>query len=426
MIQPITYGPEITYHSTDLSGFFNWTVPNNPYTVMEEIMSGMPSVFGAPPGSRTNTTISYDYPGSTMTNSTTFATASIVTSNHSSGGAYQGILSGPDGMLYMIPNSSGAYYIGQWNPYNSSFKELKTDLHLHSTYGSVMHPNGNIYSFPYQSDTTVWVTNIYSGTSTTLTYPNNNGCYGAVIDQFGMIWSGMYGFLGTGNPVKLNPYTNQFTSYASVGQNAYGSPVLTANGKIIWFPYSITNTADYIVTDPATGVSTSYVISSAMQTTFGGVGSGGSTFTFSGGVPAPNGLVYFIPLGSCPYVVEYNPFNNTFRTIGSSFSLNGRWGTGTLGPDGFIYAPPISSNMGGMLKIDWQTKQVYNLGGSLGGSSTFNGIANNWWNGSALHETGIYFAPSSFYSNGAMMLRLKFDGLRPNFQATLCREYNHF
>jgi len=426
MLQPLGYGNEIEYGSTTVDGRLDWRLPNKPSLVMAELLNNEAMGYGAPVGLNSNTpNLLIDYPGSTKSNATTFTSASITTPNHSSGGGYGGILVGPDNKLYLIPNGSGAYYVGQWDPFSNVFREVGSSISSYITQGAVMHPNGNIYMFPYQSSQRIWIYNVYTQQTSQLnTYPNNNGCNGAVIDQYGMIWTGEEGYLATGNPVKFNPYSNTFTTYGSVGQNAYGTPTLLPNGNIAWFPNSITNTADYIITNPTTGISTAYTIPTALQTTYGG--GGGVYFTFVGGVVAPNGKLYLIPTGQAPYVCEYDPATNTLAAIGSNLPLNGKFGNGALGPDGYIYAPPVSSNIAGMLKIDWVHRTTSVSTTSLGGSTTFSGVANNYYNGAVLHETGMYFAPSSFYSNGAMIMRLKFDNLKPSFQATVCREVNHF
>jgi len=445
MYQPSTFGigSGTEYGFTDAMGLFGYGIPNRNVNVIQELMTNNDMAYGVPYGlqkpngfgSQSQSLYSYPplQPGVSPT------TPSISPSNSSNSG-WLNIIVGPDNMLYMFPYTGGIQYIGKWNPFNNQYSELKTNINSYATNGSVLYQDGFIYSMPYNNATSVLKTDVRTGVSVVIaTYPNSNGCNGAVIDPYGYIWSGMQNVnSSTVGPTWFDPRTGKFGTLSAIGSNKYGNPILAPNGKIYFVTLSgSSNTGDIVVVD--TRNKTQYVISNTSLTNL--ITILGGSFTFSNGVVAPNGKIYLIPYGNAGYVVELDPSNDKLSAVGSYFNsgVNGRWGNGCLCPDGMIYAPPTTTNSvngnGAILRIDWTKVTKVSSNGANGngtsligtgiGGGKFGSFANNWWFDSILHQTGMYFAPNTTYSGGQVMLKMNFAGLSPNIQATLSREVNH-
>ena len=143
--------------------------------------------------------------------------------------------------------------------------------------------------------------------------------------------------------------------------------VLAPNGKIYGIPL---NSTSVLVIDPAVGTATTF-------------GSLSGTTKWVGGVLAPNGKIYGIPRDSTSVLV-IDPATNTTSTFGS-LSGNDKWLGGVLAPNGKIYGIPYNSTS--VLVID----------PAVGTATTFGSLSgNNNWLGGVLAPNGkIYGIPYS-------------------------------
>jgi hypothetical protein len=81
------------------------------------------------------------------------------------------------------------------------------------------------------------------------------------------------------------------------------------------------------------------ITQSDTATTFGSLS---GTSKWIGGVLAPNGMIYGIPLNSTT-VLKIDPTGDTATTFGSLSSGTSKWAGGVLAPNGMIYGIPINS-----------------------------------------------------------------------------------
>jgi len=122
----------------------------------------------------------------------------------------------------------------------------------------------------------------------------------------------------------LEPSINLFGSLS--GSNKWAGGVLAPNGNIYAIPISSNQVLEI---DPVNQTTSLF-------------GSFSGTNKWFGGVLAPNGKIYGIPFNSTQ-VLEIDPVNQTTNLFGS-FSGTNKWIGGVLAPNGNIYAIPISSN----------------------------------------------------------------------------------
>jgi hypothetical protein len=165
-----------------------------------------------------------------------------------------------------------------------------------------------------------------------------------------------------------NLSTDTFSTFGSVSgdQSKWTGGVLAPNGMIYGIPFSATS---ILKIDPTNDT----------VSTFGSL-SGSAKWT--GGVLAPNGMIYGIPRDATS-ILKIDPNNDTVSTFGSlSGSL--KWTGGVLAPNGMIYGIPTDATS--ILKID-PTNDTASTFGSLSGSSK--------WAGGVLAPNGmIYGIPS--------------------------------
>jgi hypothetical protein len=107
----------------------------------------------------------------------------------------------------------------------------------------------------------------------------------------------------------------------SVTSNSYSGGVLAPNGKIYFAP---SNSTQILELNPTTN--TTQLVGSVYS---------GST-KWSGGVLAPNGKIYFAPY-KVSQILELNPTTNTTQLVGSVYSGYLKWSGGVLAPNGKIY-----------------------------------------------------------------------------------------
>ena len=118
--------------------------------------------------------------------------------------------------------------------------------------------------------------------------------------------------------------TRATTTFGSLPGGWVGG-VLAPNGKIYGIPVNSTTVLEI---DPETQTATTF-------------GSLSGTQKWYGGVLAPNGKIYGIPFGSTA-VLEIDPETQTATTFGSLPGTHKWWG-GVLAPNGKVYGIPLNS-----------------------------------------------------------------------------------
>ena len=174
-------------------------------------------------------------------------------------------------------------------------------------------------------------------------------------------------------------------SVASSITTAFSSDAaFTVGDSGIGTVYFVANTPNNF-TDSSAGTS-----GFAVTTTSNGSGSLSGTSKWVGGVLAPNGKIYGIPVNSTSVLV-IDPATNTTSTFGS-LSGTSKWYGGVLAPNGKIYGIPYTSTS--ILVIDPATNTTSTFG-SLSGTSK--------WIGGVLAPNGkIYGIP--YYSTSVLSI----------------------
>jgi len=184
-------------------------------------------------------------------------------------------------------------------------------------------------------------------------------------------WQPYLSNLAAANSSGLTITTANITGGATYSGGWWGG-VLAPNGNIYFCPVGATN---ILVLNPTTGVTSNLT--------------GGATYTasgWSGGVLAPNGNIYFAPLNA-PNVLVLNPTTGvTSNLTGGATYTTGGWSGGVLAPNGNIYFTPYQST--NTLVLNPTTGVTSNLTGG----GTYN--ASYGYFGSVLAPNGnIYFCP---------------------------------
>jgi streptogramin lyase len=177
--------------------------------------------------------------------------------------------------------------------------------------------------------------------------------------------------LAAANSSGVTVTTSNLTGGATYSGGWWGG-VLAPNGNIYFCPVGATNV---LVLNPTTGVTSNLT--------------GGATYTasgWSGGVLAPNGNIYFAPLNATNVLV-LNPTTGVTSNLtgGATYTANG-WSGGVLAPNGNIYFTPYCAT--NTLVLNPTTGVTSNLTGG----GTYN--ASYGYFGSVLAPNGnIYFCP---------------------------------
>ena len=155
------------------------------------------------------------------------------------------------------------------------------------------------------------------------------------------------------------------------GSGKWGGGVLAPNGKIYGMPL---NSRDLLVIDPVAGTAT--------RTNMGANLTG--TFKWQGGVLGPDGKIYGIPYNSQTILIIDPVAGTATRTdMGADLTGSSKWVGGVLGPDGKIYGMPLNSR--DLLVIDpvagTATRTV--LDGDFSGTSK--------WIGGVLAPNGVIY-----------------------------------
>ena len=140
----------------------------------------------------------------------------------------------------------------------------------------------------------------------------------------------------------IQPYSNPLEGYASTdpagalgggllignltGTTKWVGGVLAPNGKIYGIPLNATQILEF---DPSTGTTNL-------------IGSLSGTNKWAGGVLAPNGKIYGIPYNATQ-ILEFDPATGTTNLIGSLSSDAYKWQGGVLAPNGKIYGIPFNA-----------------------------------------------------------------------------------
>ncbi len=335
---------------------------------------------------------------------------------------------GPDGYLYAFGKnfsvgSGSALGILKIDPINKTLSLVYSNIgetDLLDAGGTVIAPNGNIYTIPSDSPSVLsigvsaankspdWVvepyknrprvgivTNLGNVGSSTATYQYLSGCLGMDGNIYALP-------NGTNSILKINPITEDITEESNIPspENYIGATISSSialkDGRICGIPfagnivifydpktkeYSTSNTVNgqwvsgalapdgkiycpgirttrILVVDPSVGTASTSV--------FSPVGTANDPFAdptnWGGAVLAPNGKIYGVPDGATN-VLEIDPITKTTTTFGSLSSSNYKWWGGILAPNGKIYCTPYGATT--ILKIDPVAKTATTFGNVL-------------------------------------------------------------
>jgi hypothetical protein len=129
-----------------------------------------------------------------------------------------------------------------------------------------------------------------------------------------------------------------------------------------------------------------------------------------GGVLAPNGMIYGIPLDSTA-VLKIDPTTDTATTFGS-VPGGSAWIGGVLAPSGMIYGIPRDSTA--VLKITPAADAATTFGSVAGGGA---------WSGGVLAPNGVIYG-IPFNSTTVLRIGGVYDDVQPDF--CLSRFFNKF
>ena len=160
----------------------------------------------------------------------------------------------------------------------------------------------------------------------------------------------------------LKPTETVTTSGSLSGSAKWIGGVLAPNGFIYGIPI---NSTTVLKIDPRKDT----------VTTFGSLS--GDTNKWAGGILAPNGFIYCIPLNSTT-ILKIDPTDDSVTEFGSLAGTS-KWLSAVLAPNGIIYGIPFSSTA--VLKIDTNDDTI----------TTFDSLAGNTkWYGGVLEPSGRY------------------------------------
>lgn len=229
-------------------------------------------------------------------------------------------------------------------------------------WGGVLAPNGCIYGIPYSADYVLKIdteTDTFSRIPTEITSDYSDTttmrwCGGALAPN-GIIYCAPY---NAGYVLKIDTKTDELSVmkdgdspidvdtsgdyYSGTGTYCYQGAVLAPNGKVYFIPYN----AKYIAeVDPWTDtlkMYTDYPVNSDSV--------GIDSNKFSGGVLAPDGYIYMIPCrankilkfnAKHPDLSGYDVITPNFKTTNTTYY---KYCGGVLAPNGNIFFVPLDSN----------------------------------------------------------------------------------
>jgi len=265
-------------------------------------------------------------------------------------------------------------------------------------FGGVLANNGKIYGIPANSTSILIIDPVLNFPSVSITGlpADDNKWNGGVLAKNGKI----YGIPANSTSILIiDPETNTADTTTITGLSAdsgkWQGGVLAPNGQIFGIPF---NREFLLIIDPETNLLNEVPISSQIlnesdTSSDMNVLNGG----WSGGVLAPNGMIYGIPFNSRVILVINPNEPNAMTYISLDTSLYGgtttkysKWAGGVLAPSGMIYGIPLSENsQGNVLKIDPinEITSTINIAG-LPVDTKF-----NWYGGLLAPDGKIYGIP---------------------------------
>lgn len=402
MIQPMVYGYPSEYSNDNFSNYFDWTTNNKGMEVIEMITSSNDMAYGIGYSEQKDMKVItsvkdvtavlsnnpwkgavvhpngkvYFFPCDDITMMEYEPISETVTRWGNVGSTSTDKLTGgvlyPDGMMYSLPSAgfSVGYGVVKYNPYLKTISIIGAGLVGVNTRGSIVHPNGNIYGVPDRDGVLVFD-------------PRSNKWY-----DFGA---------------------------ATIGTGAtYWGGCLHPNGKIYCPTYTpgIEGVIEIDVDTEKINFISCFPQIVANNSLFKGI------------VLAPNKLMYAIPHSS-ERIMEVNPYTRTCRPVGVNINAltgitTGKFATGCLGADGYIYMMPSQTGINSVLKFDWRT---YNC--ELIPITGINTARGNKIDGSVLAFDGcIYGAPSSTAASTVQIVKFDFGvGVK---DGVYCREVNKY
>ena len=316
------------------------------------------------------------------------------------GSGWTGSVLAPNGNIYSTPfYATNILVLNPTTDVTSNLTGGATFPGGGSWIGGVLAPNGNIYFCPHNA-ANILVLNPTSGVTSNLTGGatyTTGGWLGGVLGPNGNIYFPPY---QAANILVLNPtsgVTSNLTGGATLSANSasWTGSVLAPNGNIYFSPYYAAN---ILVLNPTTGVTSNLT--------------GGATYTpggWYGGVLAPNGNIYFCPHNAANILVLNPTTGVTSNLTGGATYTTGGWIGGVLGPNGNIYFTPFSAT--NILVLNPTTGVTSNLTGG----ATFAG-SGSWYGGKLAPNGTIYFSPFGT----ANVLKLTFSGLSQTPSSNYC------
>ena len=393
-----------TTQRQQIEGYLAWKwglqsslINTNPYYLAAPLSFGRPSQVAGIPLQIKMTgsyywTVNYQPLLQAMAQANASATPSFTTvtvATGGSGGVTRGLVLGMNGNLFGIAMAYNGITtsISSFNP-TTNTRIYSSVINGYPGPGALAQ-NGNVYFSDYGNTGALAIAVVNTNTATSTVDASNpvtgtrqggvayNPSFGAVCDRTGIMYLVPFFANAASNAMEvINTNTNSFTPPLAIpnfAESGFRSGVLGPDDNIYLAPGSAIG-----ITVLNTRTKTSSVIGSPTQ--------GGCT----GGVLAPNGMIYMFPSGSNALMI--NPFTQTVTTLAATAG----GGPGCLGPDGNIYCS-------GGYKINTTTNIITSTG--LG----FNG-------GMILHPNGNIYTDQGQQGNsntfgGASVGVISFSGL---------------
>lgn len=301
----------------------------------------------------------------------------------------------PNGLIYSAPAAGQVKFLvinptaGTAVAHNLG-ESFTDDQSLRGWYGGVLGSDGRLYFMPYNGANVLIVnptdtTASPYGTATRTDYglvnfdnPVDSKWYGGVMAGNGKI----YGVPSEAPDVLvIDPATQTATrtdfGLGGFGLNAYHGGVLGRDGKIYCVPGGATTV---LVIDPDTNT--------AVKTALG-LGTLGSGSKWRGGVMGKDGKIYCLPSTATDFLI-IDSVNGTATRSTLGLTLPGdtnAWWSGVLGADGRIYCTPRNTGQILVIDTDTQTASLQTFGANLAAPTT------NRWGGGTLAPNGKIYCP---------------------------------
>lgn len=280
---------------------------------------------------------------------------------------YHGGVLAPNGKIYFMPRGIGnsdetPLGVLVLDPNDDSYVRIGPDFNTYNT--GVVAQNGNIYCVSYTTNKQILVVNTQNNTVSNMTDSLGNtytmgGHIGGCLAQNGMIYCAP---LNNTQVLKIDPMANTASLIGDNSQlSGYGfiSMILAPNGNLYSAPW-ISSSEPYVILEVIPATDQVNLIQFTPPT--------GEYPEYHGGVLAPNGKIYFVPIGNTQnsvsiMVLDVNN-NNSIEFIGPG--LIGYHG-GVLAPNGRIYCIPRNTISGSVIEIDPETNTYKEFGSNLNG-----------------------------------------------------------